>query len=89
MVQAAHDRGFTPEAVAFDSWYSGLENLKAIRGYGWRWLTRLKANRNVNLDRQGLGPVQRDGDRLGWHGGPSGGLRVDPGLQDRLSRQGH
>ena len=59
LLRAAHDRGFAPEAVTFDSWYSSLENLKAIRGYGWRWLTRLKANRNVNLDRQGLGPVSR------------------------------
>jgi putative transposase len=59
MVQAAYDRGFTPECVAFDGWYSSLENLKTIRGYGWRWLTRLKVNRNVNLDRQGLGPVSR------------------------------
>ena len=57
LLRAAHERGFAPEAVAFDGWYASLENLKAIRGYGWRWLTRLKANRNVNLDRQGLGPV--------------------------------
>lgn len=57
LLQAARDRGFAPEAVAFDSWYASLENLKAIRGYGWRWLTRLKANRNVNLDRRGLLPL--------------------------------
>jgi DDE superfamily endonuclease len=59
MVQAAHDRGFAPECVLFDSWYSGLENLKAIRGYGWRWLTQLKVNRNVNLQRQGLRAVSQ------------------------------
>jgi putative transposase len=59
MVQAAHDRGFAPECVLFDSWYSGLENLKAIRGYGWRWLTQLKVNRNVNLERQGLRAVSQ------------------------------
>jgi putative transposase len=59
MLAVARGRGFAPECVAFDSWYSGLENLKAIRGLGWRWLTRLKANRNVNLDRQGLKPVSR------------------------------
>ena len=53
MLRAATERGFAPECVAFDGWYSSLENLKAIRGLGWRWLTRLKANRQVNLDRQG------------------------------------
>ncbi|WP_145280050.1 IS701 family transposase [Tautonia plasticadhaerens] len=53
MLGAAKERGFAPDCVAFDSWYSGLENLKLIRGLGWRWLTRLKVNRRVNLDRQG------------------------------------
>lgn len=53
MLLAAHERGFTPGCVAFDGWYSSLENLKLIRGLGWRWLTRLKVNRRVNLDRRG------------------------------------
>ena len=50
MLQAAHERGFAPECVVFDSWYSGLDNLKCIREYGWCWLTQLKANRLVNPD---------------------------------------
>ena len=53
MLHTAHARGFAPDCVAFDGWYSALENLKLIRGLGWRWLTRLKVNRRVNLDRQG------------------------------------
>jgi putative transposase len=53
MLRAAEGRGFAPDCVAFDGWYSGLDNLKLIRGLGWRWLTRLKVNRRVNLDRQG------------------------------------
>ena len=53
MVAAAHERGFAPDCVAFDGWSSSLDNLKLIRGLGWRWLTRLKVNRRVNLDRQG------------------------------------
>jgi putative transposase len=39
--------------VLFDSWYAALENLKKIRGYGWEWLCRLKANRLVNPDKLG------------------------------------
>ncbi|MEO5953189.1 MAG: transposase, partial [Chloroflexia bacterium] len=53
MLATAYDRGFRPKLVAFDSWYSSLENLKAVRGYGWRWLTRLKSNRLVNPDGEG------------------------------------
>jgi putative transposase len=53
MLGVAHGRGFAPDYVAFDGWYSGLENLKLIRSLGWRCLTRLKVNRRVNLDRQG------------------------------------
>jgi hypothetical protein len=43
--------------VVFDSWYSGLENLKLLRSVGWIWLTRLKSNRKVNPDRTGLRAV--------------------------------
>jgi putative transposase len=53
MLRAAKEWGFAPDCVAFDGWYSGLDNLKLIRGLGWRWLTRLKANRRVNRDRRG------------------------------------
>ncbi len=39
--------------VCFDSWYSGLDNLKAVRSHGWHFLTRLKSNRQVNPDGTG------------------------------------
>lgn len=42
-----------PRCVAFDGWYSSLDNLKLIRTLGWTWLTRLKPNRLVNVNRQG------------------------------------
>jgi hypothetical protein len=54
LLTAARARGFEPECVTFDSWYSGLDNLKLVRGFGWRWLTQLKVNRRVNPDRTGL-----------------------------------
>jgi putative transposase len=70
MVTAAHERGFEPACVAFDSWYSGLENLKLIRSFGWVWLTRLKSNRKVNSDREGLRAVSEvevgAGGRVVW-----------------------
>jgi len=50
MLQAAYARDFEPELVLFDSWYAGLTNLKQVRGYGWHWLTRLKANRLVSVE---------------------------------------
>lgn len=57
MLTTAHERGFQPACVAFDSWYASLDNLKAIRDYGWRWLTQLKSNRLVNLNRTGNRPL--------------------------------
>jgi DDE superfamily endonuclease len=57
MLKEAKARGFEPRCVAFDSWYSGLENLKAVRAYGWTFLTQLKVNRKVDLDRQGYRAV--------------------------------
>ncbi|HVU10123.1 MAG TPA: transposase [Phototrophicaceae bacterium] len=49
MLETAKARGFAPHLVAFDSWYSSLENLKLVRSFGWDWLTRLKSNRQVSL----------------------------------------
>jgi putative transposase len=53
MLKTASERGFTPEYVSFDGWYSGLANLKYLRTLGWRWLTRLKSNRHVDPDHTG------------------------------------
>ena len=57
MLQTARVRGFDPECVVFDSWYSSLDNLKLIRRYNWIWLTRLKRNRHVNPDNTGNRPL--------------------------------
>lgn len=56
MLANASAKGFEPSCVLFDSWYSGLNNLKAVRKYGWHWFTRLKSNRLVNPD--GSGNIQ-------------------------------
>ena len=47
MIQTAINRGFSPYLVLFDSWYSGIENLKFLRNLGLNWFTRLKKNRHV------------------------------------------
>ena len=57
LLRVARARGFRPECVAFDSWYASLDNLKVIRGQGWRWLTQLKGNRLVNPDGTGNRPL--------------------------------
>ena len=49
LLETAQRRGFQPGLVAFDSWYSSLDNLKLVRSFGWDWLTRLKRNRQVSL----------------------------------------
>lgn len=59
MLSQAHERGFSPRCVIFDSWYSSLENLKRLRELDWRWLTRLKTNRSVNPDKTGNMPVEK------------------------------
>lgn len=53
MLRTAHARGFQPEFVLFDIWYSSLANLKLVRELGWHFLTQLKANRLVNPDNTG------------------------------------
>ena len=57
MLDAAKQRDFMPVAVLFDSWHSSLANLKRVRAHGWIFLTRLKANRKADPDRQGYRQV--------------------------------
>ncbi len=59
MLQKARERGFCPEDVLMDSWYSSLENLKLIASFGWRFLTRLQSNRLVNPDGCGNVPIRQ------------------------------
>jgi putative transposase len=50
LTTAKKERGLNPTYVVFDSWYTGLDNLKLIRSFGWHWFARLKSNRLVNPD---------------------------------------
>lgn len=53
MLVTAKARGLTPRYVCFDSWYSSKENLKAVRHHGWHFLTQVRSNRRVDIDRTG------------------------------------
>lgn len=53
MLGTAEARGFAPRYVCFDSWYSSKENLKAVRGHGWHFLTQVRSNRRVDPDKTG------------------------------------
>lgn len=59
LVRVAKQRGFCPRYVVFDSWYSGKENLKAVRDCGWLFLTQVRCNRKVNPDRTGNRPIEQ------------------------------
>ena len=48
---AAKSRGFAPAFVCFECWYSGKENLKAVRACGWHHLCLVRSNWQVNLHR--------------------------------------
>ena len=60
MLRMAKRRGFSPRAVLFDSWYSGVDNLKLVRDCGWVFLTQMKVNRKVDLDRRGYRAIADD-----------------------------
>ncbi|HEY1188281.1 MAG TPA: transposase [Gemmata sp.] len=57
MLATAKGRGFTPRYIGFDCWYSGRETLKAIRNHGWHFLTQVRSNRRVDIDRTGNKPI--------------------------------
>jgi hypothetical protein len=61
MLLRAHQRGFNPKLVCFGSWYGSIENLKLVRSLSWQFLTRLKANRQINVNRSGLQAVSSAG----------------------------
>lgn len=67
MLKEAQARGFTPEWVIFDSWFSSLANLKLVRSLGWHWLTRLKSNRLVSVEGSAKNRPLSDTD-IPWHG---------------------
>ena len=61
MLLEAFERGFNPQFVCFDSWYSSVENLKLIRSLGWHFLTRLKSNRQIRVGGGSLQAVAEAG----------------------------
>ena len=64
----AYERGFQPELVLFDSWYTTLSNLKHVRKLGWDWLTRLETNRLLSVpgNRKNRPVAEWDISHHGW-----------------------
>ena len=58
MLETARQRGFKPDGVLWDSWYSSLDNLKLLRQWGWSFFLGLKSNRQVNPDGQGNSAIR-------------------------------
>lgn len=49
MVLKARERGFTPEGVLIDSWYSVSANLQLINSFDWVFVAGLKSNRRMHI----------------------------------------
>lgn len=50
MLETARQRGFRPQCVLWDSWYSSLANLKRMREWNWPFFVGLRENRQVDPD---------------------------------------
>ena len=85
---AAQQRGFQPRYALLDSWYARLHNLQAGRAQGWSWLTQLRSNRLVNPRRTGQRAGGNAGDPAPGTDRAFAGLRVGPGVSDRLHPRG-
>jgi len=51
MLDEAKTRGFKPKYVLMDSWYGSVENMKHIVRMGWNFMTNLKSNRQVSVEK--------------------------------------
>ena len=66
MLSIALKRGLRPYAVVVDTWYSSLDNLKAIRSHNLFWVAGLRKNRKVNRD-ESLGTLDIPPNGLKLH----------------------
>ncbi|MBI3335425.1 MAG: transposase [Candidatus Portnoybacteria bacterium] len=48
MIRSTLYRGFSPEYILMDTWYTSLENLKLIDKVNWKWIAPLRKNRIVS-----------------------------------------
>ena len=49
LVETALHLGLDIQGALFDSWFASKEFIKFLRGKGLRWVTRLKADRNIKI----------------------------------------
>lgn len=64
MLSSVKERGLDPDMVVADSWYSSLDNLKAIRSHGWDWVMGLKSNRLVGKPHVQIATLDIPGEGL-------------------------
>lgn len=57
MLLQAAKRDFQPTYVLMDSWYTAIDNFKALDSLHWKWIGQLKANRLVSLEKGKYVPV--------------------------------
>ena len=48
MLRTAKERGFSPEFMMFDSWYSSNETLGLLQKWKWNYMVGIKSNRVFN-----------------------------------------
>lgn len=51
MLDVAKKRGFKPNYILMDSWYTSMTNLKHIRDKDWKFICNFKSNRLVSLEK--------------------------------------
>ncbi|MCF6157696.1 MAG: IS701 family transposase [wastewater metagenome] len=58
MLQRAKQRGFTPQYVLMDAWYSSISNLKLVtKKLNWNFICNLKSNRQVSVSQGTYIPI--------------------------------
>lgn len=50
MILLADHRGFKPEGLLMDAWYTTVDNLKMIDKLNWTWVAELQSNRLVSTE---------------------------------------
>jgi putative transposase len=84
LLSQARRRGLRPAYVLFDSWYAAGQILNLLGGWGWQYVTRLKANRL--LDKESLRTKWPHRQVLRGHESPLGGPCLPASASSPITR---